>query len=229
MADLPGKAIHDFYFQENKKRLFVHDRFGPKVEMPVSTYFRNATRMPQLERIALDRCSGNILDIGAGAGTHSLELQNRGFQCTALEISPKACEVITAKGVENVVCEDFFKFEEKQFDTLLLLMNGIGICATVGGFRTFLKKAKSLLKPDGKIVFDSCDVAYMYEDISFPEYYYGEVECRYEYQGELTDWFGWLYIDQHTMKSVAEEEGWISEIIFEDDRNQYLAELYLGK
>ena len=69
----------------------------------------------------------------------------------------------------------------------------------------------------------------MYEDISFPEYYDGEVECRYEYQGELTDWFGWLYIDQHTMKSVAEEEGWISEIVFEDDRNQYLAELYLNE
>ena len=55
------------------------------------------------------------------------------------------------------------------------------------------------------------------------------MECRYEYQGEFTDWFGWLYIDQHTMKSVAEEEGWISEIVFEDDLNQYLAELYLNE
>jgi len=48
-------------------------------------------------------------------------------------------------------------------------------------------------------------------------------------RANITDWFGWLYIDQHTMKSVAEEEGWISEIVFEDDRNQYLAELYLNE
>ena len=45
MTDLPGKAIHDFHFTDRRKKLFVHDEFGPKVEMPVSYYFRNFKKM----------------------------------------------------------------------------------------------------------------------------------------------------------------------------------------
>lgn len=200
--------------------------FGPKVEMPVSYYFRNYNKMPELEQKALELCEGKILDIGAAAGSHALELQNRGFDITALEISPNACEVISNRGLKQVVCEDIFKFKSEKFDTLLLLMNGIGLSSTVSGFRSFLKKTESLLNPDGQLIFDSCDISYMYENLEMPsDYYYGEVKCRYEYAQELTDWFQWLYLDQNTMRKIATEDNWYSEIVFEDENSQYLAVL----
>lgn len=226
MQDLPGKAIYDFYFTPHRYQLFVHDQFGPKVEMPVSYYFRNLDTMPELEQVALENCRGKTLDIGAAAGSHAIELQRKGIPVTALEISQNACKIMNERGVENVICEDFFKFSGQKFDTLLLLMNGIGISSTVDGLRKFFEKADELLLPDGQIIFDSCDIDYMYEEFQMPSnHYYGEVKCRYEYNGQLTDWFGWLYIDQFTMQEIAEEYDYNVEILFEDESNQYLAVL----
>lgn len=228
--DLPGIAIRDFYERKNKGKLYVHDIFGPKVEMPISLYFRDEKQLPALEKKALQICKGKVLDIGAGAGSHSLILQRQNFDVTALEISPAACEVMKNRGISNIVCEDIYKFEGEKFDSLLLLMNGIGLCGNPEGFRKFLGKAKSLLKENGILIFDSSDIAYMYEETDFPDdTYYGEVNCRYEYKKQLTDWFSWLYIDQEMLKKIALEEGWLSEIIYEDENDQFLAKLEIIK
>lgn len=226
MQDLPGKAIYDFHFTTARKKLFVHDQFGPKVEMPVSYYFRKLKKMPELEQTAIGECYGKVLDIGAAAGSHALEIQKNGLEVFAIEISPSACEVMKARGVKNIICEDFFQFSGHTFDTLLLLMNGIGISSTLDGFRKFLKKAVTLLNQGGQIVCDSCDISYMYVDTEMPaSHYYGEAKCRYEYNKQLTDWFEWLYLDKMTMQQIASECGFHSEIIFEDENNQYLAVL----
>ena len=226
MIDLPGLAIIDFYEKKLKSKLYVHDQFGPKVEMPISMYFRDEVEMPELEDTALEHCEGRVLDVGAGAGSHALALQVNGLEVSALEISPAACEVMESRGVKDVICADFFKFNsEKKYDTILLLMNGIGLCGTIENLKTFLKKAKELLNEDGKLVFDSSDTIYMYEHDILPERYYGEVECAYSYKNLKTDFFKWLYIDQDKLREVAEELGWEMNVLFEDNHYQYLVEL----
>jgi len=226
-TDLPGKAIRD-YFYKNASKLYVHDKFGPKTEMPLSIYFREERQMPELEKFALENCSGKILDIGAGAGAHVLALQQKGLEVSALEISPAACEIMEKRGVKNIICTDFFNYSfTKKYDTLLLLMNGIGLCSSIDGLKRFLNIAKNLLNEGGKILCDSCDIAYMYEGIGFPNRYYGEAEVRYEYKNEFTDWFYWLYIDDATFEMTAAEMGWDFNLLKEDDKDQYLAELTL--
>ncbi|SKB99727.1 Methyltransferase domain-containing protein [Soonwooa buanensis] len=226
MTDLPGLAIKDFYEKKLKSKLYVHDQFGPKVEMPISMYFRDEVEMPELEDVALENCEGRILDVGAGAGSHALALQVKGLDVSALEISPAACEVMESRGVKDVICADFFKFNsEEKFDTILLLMNGIGLCGTIENLKTFLKKSEELLNEDGRLVFDSSDTIYMYEHDILPERYYGEVECAYSYKNLKTDFFKWLYIDQDKLREVAEELGWEMKVLFEDNHYQYLVEL----
>lgn len=226
MTDLPGLAIKDFYEKKLKSKLYVHDQFGPKVEMPISMYFRDEVEMPELEDVALENCEGRVLDVGAGAGSHALALQVKGLDVSALEISPAACEVMESRGVKDVICSDFFKFNSKEkYDTILLLMNGIGLCGTIENLKTFLKKAEELLNEDGRLVFDSSDTIYMYEHDILPERYYGEVECAYSYKNLKTDFFKWLYIDQDKLREVAEELGWEMKVLFEDNHYQYLVEL----
>lgn len=228
MCDLPGVAIKDYYRKHEVGRLFVQDKFGPKTEMPISVYFRTERQMPELERVALAHSEGLILDIGAGAGSHTLILQEQGKRVEALEISPASCEVMKNRGVKNVCCADFFYYPfSKSYDTLLLLMNGIGLCSTLEGLKFFLERAKAILSPGGKIICDSCDIAYMYEGAGFPENYYGEMQVRYEYKNQLTNWFKWLYIDRHTLEMLATESGWEMEVLDEDENDQYLAELWL--
>lgn len=223
MIDLPGIAIKEYYTQNSQSRLWVHDQFGPKVEMPVAVYFREFEDFTLLEKKAMTHCKGSILDIGAGAGAHTLYLQENNKDVTALEISPASVDVMTFRKIKKVVLGDFFELENVQYDTLLLLMNGIGICGAIDRIPIFLQKAKSLLKKGGKIIFDSSDIQYMYEDIPQPDHYYGEVGYQYSYKRMKTDWFTWLYIDFQTMEKIAEENGWSMQLLYQDENDQYLA------
>jgi SAM-dependent methyltransferase len=226
--DILGQAIADFHNNIRMHKLWVHDNHGPKVEMLVELYFRNEEMMPELELTALKLCKGSVLDIGAGAGSHALWLQDRGFDVTALDISPLAVSTMQDRGLSLVLQQDIFEFCGRKFDTLLLMMNGIGLTASINGLRRFLSHAKTLLSFGGQLLFDSSDVAYLYDEgIPNTGQYYGEIKCRYEYKTLKTDWFTWLYIDQKMLEKIAREEGWKTEILFEDGDDQYLARLQL--
>ena len=226
LSDVLGTAIADYYFDTAPARLWVYDTIGPRMEMEVAVYFRDWAAMPVLEQIALQECKGEVLDIGAGAGSHALELQRRHIAVTALDISPQAVQVMNARGVQRAIAGDIFSYSEGCYDTLLLLMNGIGLVADIQGLRCFLRHAKTLLRPGGQLIFDSSDVAYLYEDSPMPDgYYYGEIICYYSYKRRKTALFSWLYIDYRTLQEVAGEEGWDAELLFEDGNDQYLVRL----
>ena len=225
-TDVLGAAIADYYFKTAPAPLWVYDTIGVRVEMNVAVYFRDWREMPELERIALQECRGRVLDIGAGAGSHALELQACAIAVTALDISPKAAEVMLRRGVRQAIAGDFFNYNEAGFDTLLLLMNGIGLAGDVDGLRRFLQHAQELLNPGGQILFDSSDVAYLFEDVAMPAaHYYGEITCWYGYKRKKTAPFKWLYIDFGTLCKEAAAAGWKAELLFEDGNDQYLARL----
>jgi len=226
MTDPLGQAIADYHYERPPAKLWILNTYGPKEAMPVAAYFRNGHQMPPLEHTALQLCRGKILDIGAGAGSHALWLQEQKKDITALEISALSCNVMQQRGVEKVIQQDIFLYTAEQYDTLLLLMNGIGLCGTLDGLRKFLQHAVHLLRPGGQLIFDSSDVAYVYKD-HFPDLksYYGEIAYRYQYKGKKTDWFKWLYTDRHTLSAIAASEGWQYEYITEDENGQYLVRL----
>ena len=225
-SDIPGAAISDYYFNTSPAKLWVYDAIGPRVEMDVAVYFRSLQEMPELEQIALCECRGRVLDIGAGAGSHALELLSRGLDVTALDISPAATHVMAARGVQRAFVADAFQYSEGRYDTLLLLMNGIGLVGDLQGLRRFLRHAADLLLPGGQLLFDSSDIAYLFEERPGPEgHYYGEITCRYGYKRRMTKPFSWLYIDFKTLTAIAEEEGWKADLLFEDDNDQYLARM----
>lgn len=225
--DIPGQALADWYFARDAEQLWVHDTLGPEEEMPVAWYFRTEAEMPELERIALEACRGRVLDIGAGAGSHALVLQQRGFDVTALELSPAASDVMRHRGLQQVVTADVFTWQEQRFDTLLLLMNGLGLAGSLDGLARLLRQLKALLLPGGQIIADSSDLAYLYDDETPrpTDRYYGMVTCRYEYKEQYTPWFDWLYVDVHTLTELAREAGLSVTLLYEDGDNQYLARL----
>jgi len=226
--DVLGAALHDYYFDKRRGKLWIINQYGPKEEMPVALYFRHYSNMPELEQIALQYCKGAVLDIGAGAGSHALWLQQKGHHVTAIDISAKAVEVMQHRGVINALNQNIFNYACQQFDTLVLLMNGIGLASTISGLQAFLQHARYLLIPGGQLLFDSSDVAYIYEGGPLPkQHYYGEIVYRYEYKKQKTDWFTWLYIDKELLKQIAAAEGYVAKILAEDEYGQYLVRLKL--
>ncbi|WP_153796110.1 class I SAM-dependent methyltransferase [Foetidibacter luteolus] len=226
MTDIFGTALYDYYQQKRPGKLWIHNRYGPKEEMPLGAYFRTEADMNDIELTALRQCRGTVIDVGAGAGTHTLLLQRKGLDVTALEISPGAVAVMKQRGVKKIIQRDFFACKGKRFDTLLLLMNGIGLVQTLSGLHQFLQHAATMLQPGGRLLFDSSDVAYIYDKKNaVPNNYYGEIDYRYEYKKQKSGWFKWLYVDRQTLKQIARQHGWNCRIIREDENGQYLARL----
>src|SRR5690606_10998139 len=142
--DVLGKALHDYFLGNTTDKLMLNTSYGDLEEMPVEVFYREPDEFPELEHIALALCDGRTLDVGAGAGSHALYLQERGFDVTALEQSPGACSVMRKRGVQKVLQRDIFDYREDSYDTLLFLMNGIGLAGTIAGLSTLLKHCRSL-------------------------------------------------------------------------------------
>ena len=228
--EIYGRVLKDHFKDEQKGILWLHNIYGQPEDMPVDIFFRDETEIPELERIALDLCKGKTLDIGAGVGSHALLLQARGIDVTALEISGSACEIMKERGIKKIINQDVFQYDAGKFDTLLLLMNGIGLCEDIRGLQVFLEYIKKLLLPGGQVIFDSSDISYLFEKIDYPlRNYYGEISYQYEYQGIKGRWFKWIYIDYVKLKVMAEQHGWSCEMIYEDDMDQYLACMKLAE
>ena len=224
--DVFGQALQDYYRDNTDSKLWLYNSYGHPEEMPVDVFFRNEDEMPELELLALSLCRGMILDIGAGVGSHALILQERDLDVTALEISAKACDIMKDRGVNKVINADILSFADGRYDTLLLLMNGIGLVGSVSELRLILGKFKTLLLPGGQLIFDSSDISYLYDDISLPHgKYFGEIAYQYEYRSNFGEWFNWLYIDSTLLNEVATEEGWKMELLLDDEMDQYLARL----
>lgn len=228
--DVFGEALKDQFTKPPAETLWVHNSYDEPEEMPVDIYFRNEDEMPELELKALDLCRGRVLDVGAGVGSHALILQKKGLDVTGMDISAAAVTIMKQRGLKQAIEGDILTYKpgSKKYDTLLFMMNGIGLTGSLPGLRSFLNRAKELIHTDGQLVFDSSDLSYLYLEIPFPESgYFGEVSFRYEYKSVKGNWFKWVYVDQKTLTDIAAETGWNTAVIFEDENDQYLARLTL--
>jgi SAM-dependent methyltransferase len=234
MLDLFGKAILDYQTNNSPQDLVTETSISDEDQMSVAYLFRSYEDMPILEQKALQLANGKILDVGCGAGSHSLYLQNdRDFDITPIDISEKAIEACQLRGLKKAYVQNVLKLENETFDTILLLMNGTGIFGTIIEMPKYLHKLKSLLNKGGQILLDSSDIIYMFDDDAdggkwIPsEGYYGELTFTISYKNEKEDSFPWLYIDYNTLQNAAHANGLQCELIIEGQHYDYLARLTL--
>ncbi len=235
MKDLFGKAILDYQTNNSPEDLITETSISEEDEMSVAYLFRSFAEMPLLEQKALGQAKGKVLDIGCGAGSHSLYLQNeKGLDVTSIDISANAIECCKLRGLKNAVAIDVLDLDSdtNKFDTILLLMNGTGIFGTLEKTPVFLQKLKSLLNPSGQILIDSSDIIYMFDEDEdggkwIPsDNYYGEVTFTVTYKNEKENTFEWLYLDYNTLQNAAFDNGLKAELIMEGEHFDYLAKLY---
>ncbi|MCI3936650.1 class I SAM-dependent methyltransferase [Chryseobacterium aahli] len=231
MKDLMGRAIWDYFHKENPEDLQTETSISELDELPVDYLFRDFEEMNKIEQKALKLAQGKVLDIGAGAGSHSLYLQNeRNLDITALDISPKAIEVCQLRGIQKAVAQNMLEFSGETFDTILLLMNGTGIFQSLNVIDIYLQKLHSLLNKNGQILIDSTDILYMFDTdedggVLIPANgYYGELDYVVHYKNESEDPIKWLYLDFNTLQNAAANNGFKIEMILQDE-DSYLAKL----
>lgn len=229
-----GLAIYDFHKTGKAKKLIVHSSMFDDDEIPVTTLFRKFKDMPKLEQVALEKAEGRILDVGAGSGCHCVVLAEMGKSCTAIDISELSVEVMKEKGVDARCIDLFDENFVGQYDTILMLMNGTGIIGRLENMQKFFIRMKHLLAPGGRILIDSSDLRYLFEEedgslmIDLADDYYGLVDFQMEYNKVLGEPFDWLYVDFDTLSLYAEQNGFKAEMIAEGEHYDYLAALSLA-
>ncbi|MCG9970751.1 class I SAM-dependent methyltransferase [Christiangramia crocea] len=223
--DIFGKAIKAFYEENDKTDIIVHSPDFEDDIIPVNYLFRNFDEMPPLEQKAMGQCKGKVLDVGCGAGSHSLYLQNiRNLECLAIDTSPGALEIARKRGVKNAECKDFFELKDEKFDSILMLMNGSGIIGRLKNLTKFFKHSRSVLNGDGQILIDSSDLIYLSdEELPQQEEYYGELQYQLTYKDSKSEFFDWLYIDASLLQEEAKRNNFGCEIIQKGRHFDYLA------
>lgn len=234
--DVLGDAVVDYQKGNYTEDIITISSLDAHDTMPLPYLFRSFSEMPILEKEALKLCKGKVLDIGCGAGSHSLYLQKKNINVTALDSSKGAIKVCELRGIKSYIQSDIYEFKDRKFDTLLLLMNGVGIVGTLNRLDQFFKHLKKILNPDGQILLDSSDIIYMFEEdqdggrwLPASSSYYGEVTFTMSYKNKKSKPFSWLYLDPNTLKNAANANHLNCEIVSVGEHFDYLARLTLEK
>jgi SAM-dependent methyltransferase len=230
LKDLFGKALLDYQNGHYTEDIITSTNISDEDDLPLPYLFRAFKDMPKLEQKALKLTKGTVLDVGCGAGNHSIYLQEKGFQVKAIDISEGAIDVSKLRGVLNAEVKNVLE-ETEPFDTVLLLMNGTGIFQELVQVSKYLTHLKSLMKLNGQILIDSSDIKYMYEDedggfwMDAHSNYHGELDYYLSYKGEKEEPMKWLYLDFDTLKLACETVGLKCELVLEGKHFDYLARL----
>lgn len=208
-GDPIGQAILDYAQSKKPFDIIVSSDLCDDDIIPIEVLFRKEEQMPELELMALDQCKGHVLDIGAGAGVHALALQDRGHRVNAIDTSAGAVAYMKLNGISAEQIDFFALKPQIQYDTILSLMNGLGLAQNLENLPVFLKKIHALLLPGGRFVADSTDVKYLYEDedggywLDLNSAYYGNFQFQMHYKKISGPVFDWLYVDYDTLHEHA--------------------------
>ena len=232
-VDVFGKAISAYYHDKDETPILVHSPDFDDDEILVPYLFRDFNEMPALEQEALLKAEGSILDVGCGAGSHALYLQNeRNLEVTAIDISEGALEICKARGIKDVRKIDYFQLKNEKYDSILLLMNGTGIIEKMENLNNFFKHTRSLLNKNAQVIIDSSDLSYLFDPdeeggiwVDPDEPYYGELDFSISYKGERSAQFSWLYLDFNSLALAAEANNFSCELVKKGDHFDYLAVL----
>ncbi|MDO6801424.1 class I SAM-dependent methyltransferase [Wenyingzhuangia sp. 1_MG-2023] len=233
MKDILGIALKAYYFDKNTKdKLLTNSSITEEDELPLNYLLRSYKDMPIVEQKALELSKGNVLDVGCGAGSHALYLQDKNLTVTAIDISEGAIKVAKDRGLKNAKVTNIYNLDtDQKYDTILVLMNGTGICGKLNNLAPFLTHLSNFLTPKGQLLIDSSDIIYMFEDengdhwIDAAQDYYGEVQFWMNYKDHQSETFDWLYVDYNTLQRCAVYNGLNCELVAEGDHYDYLAKI----
>ncbi len=217
-------------------QLRLRSSLGEDEDFPVEFFFRSGEDFLSFERYALDLACGNVLDLGAGVGPHTLALQERGLDVIALEIDGRLSDLQRGRGVRRAVTADFRFWSGPGFDTVLMLMNGLGPVGTLRGLARFLEHAPRLLSPGGQLLVDAAEA--IPEPVGAPPdvagsdspwppagEYGGQAWIELSFEDLVGRPFRELYVDLETLLRYATDAGWRAGIAFEGEQGAYLARL----
>jgi len=232
--DAQGKAMLDYL--ERKRAFEVVERddgyidvggFGPKI------YFLPYEKWNKNKKEAMEYVKGRVIDIGCGAGRHSIYLQEKGFKVTGIDISPTAVEACRRMGLKDIrgLSIDEITSDLGTIDTIIMMGNNFGLFENFMKAKRTLRKFHSLTTEDARIIAETRDPY----DTDIPEHleYHernrkkgrmsGQLRLRIIYKKYKTPWFDYLLVSKEELKDILRDTGWTSSKILNGEMGTYIA------
>jgi SAM-dependent methyltransferase len=189
-------------------------------------FFSESESWPCLEALLLEHARGRVLDLGAGAGRHSLYLQESGHSVQAVDNSAGAVEVCRRRGVRHVVLADVTNPPNGPYDTVLMMCGNLGLAGDVQQTRKLLRTLHERTSSDARLIADSVDPL---SDPDPLDTYFaasegrdradGLVTIRIRYGGLATPWFDLLCPPRHRLPTVVDGTGWAIQERYDDEES----------
>lgn len=185
------------------------------------------------EKKAMEFVKGKVLDIGCGAGRHSLYLQKRGFDVLGIDSSPLAVKVCKLRGVKRVkvMSIEYAIFKPSSFDTIVMLGNNFSLFGSFTKARRLLKKLHRITERTALIIAETRD-PYKTDNPTYLEYYErnkqknrmsGQLRGRVRFEKFVTKWFDWLMVSKDEMKEILDGTRWQVREFIDSGDAQYVA------
>ena len=229
-AEPLAAALMDHYTTGRPRRVRAVRADGVAYQIETEEYFTLDGSLATLDVIAIERCRGRVLDVGAAAGRHALALQDRGLEVVAIDLSPICTELCRSRGVRDARTFDVMRLDSEvplgRFDTILFGMQTIGLAGGVSSLQGLLERLRNCLRTGGEILVDSSALREAWEgNNSDPSAQAGEIVLSTRYRGWRGAPFAWLYLGARDLEQVARRAGFTSEILGEVETGEFLAAL----
>jgi len=191
---------------------FIGKSGGPKA------YFDEYKDWKPHEKKAMKLVKGRVLDIGCGAGRHSLYLQKKGFDVTGIDNSPLAIKVCKLRGLKKarVLPIEKISFRNSAFDTILMMGNNFGLFGNPKRAKVLLKKLYKMTSDDALIIAENLD-PYKTKDPVHLNYLKankkkgimpGRIRIRVRFKNLIGKWFEYLLVSHKEMEDILKGTGW---------------------
>jgi SAM-dependent methyltransferase len=201
--------------------------------MKMTGYFAGYEDWDPAEQKAMQFVKGKVLDIGCGAGRHSLYLQKKGFNVLGIDISPLALKVCRLRGLKRVklVSIENVRFKPDSFGTIMMMGNNFGLFGNVKKAKSLLKRFHEMTSRDALIIASTRD-PYKTDNPAHLRYHKlnrkrgrmsGQVRIRSRFEKYIGRWFDYLMVSKDEMKYVLSKTGWEVTEFLDSEKPFYIA------
>jgi SAM-dependent methyltransferase len=199
---------------------------------PAKGYFSTYENWSPTEQKALTFVRGRVLDVGCGAGRHSIYLQDNGFNVLGTDVSPLALRVCKLRGLKKTKLAPIEKlnFKPNSFDTIIMMGNNFGLLANHKQAKRLLKRFSKITSKNATIIADTRD-PYKTANSAHLTYHRqnrkkgrmgGQIHIRVRYKNYIGKWFDYLFVSKEEMEEILIGTGWkVKQFIDSQKEEQY--------
>ena len=204
------------------------------VSSGAQTYFSGYDDWTEHHKRAIEFAKGRVLDIGCGAGRHSIYLQSKGVNVTGIDSSPLAIKVCRLRGLKKakvMSIAEISRFKPCSFDTILMLGNNFGLFGSFSNARLLLNRLCKITSPNAMIIAESND-PYKTENPFHLRYQKanrrrgrmpGQMRIRIRYMKYVGKWFDYLIVSREEMRGILKGTGWKVKKFIYSNSSPYVA------